>query len=332
MAQQEQVYAELDRACTELTQSAYVDDTEQRVMKLLHLLSVLKQIEGDHDDASGKKKENVFFGMDFLKALRMMLCDSDSKVRVQAVRAMRYLTCNQLILQNMNKLNVAVFVMICLEREGQKYYWERLGALKWLRHLIDNYPLSIPRCCVMSLICIAQNNKHEYRRICLDSLRELCIINPLIVQKCNGFKVLIELILNPQINEISNSLILTILYILDHPNTRKYLRPSLDIQPLFAPFVGVDPYKALPANTQKQQIEQRDRMREIAQRALNTMLKSVTGIFYLACDHNANTYNTPKHVQQHPHTHHMRSSSPHNDSFLAVLVNLMNLPNNIKGI
>ena len=108
--------------------------------------------------------------------------------------------------------------------------WERMQSLKWIRHLVDHYPKHIPKCCIMSLIGIAQNGKDEFRRICLEILRALCITNTQIISECNGFKVLIDSVLNPQLHDISNSLVLTIIYILDHPSTRKYLRPSLDIQ------------------------------------------------------------------------------------------------------
>lgn len=112
------------------------------------------------------------------------------------------------------------------------YRWERMQSLKWIRHLVDHYPKHIPKCCIMSLIGIAQNGKDEFRRICLEILRALCITNTQIISECNGFKILIDSVLNPQLHDISNSLVLTIIYILDHPSTRKYLRPSLDIQRL----------------------------------------------------------------------------------------------------
>ena len=264
-------FAEFGRASNELIEASKSEDTDERISKILQLLTILKMCE---------PKSQLFISIDLLKSLRLMLVDSDKKLRVQACRAMRYITCNQIILDNMIKLNIPLFIMICLEREdSSKFYWERLGALKWMRHIIDNYPLSIPKCCIMTLITIATNNKHEYRRICLDSLRELSIINPFVVQKSNGFKVLIDLILNPQLTDISNHLILTILYILDHPNTRKYLRPSLDIQRLLSPFVGVNPYKKNAL--QKPQIEQREKVRDIAEKTLMTMLKSITGLFFI---------------------------------------------------
>lgn len=260
----------LEHVSKELIMAARGDNTDEKVHKILSVLSVVKSIPD---------KSQLFISFELLKSCRVMLVDTDKTLRIQACRAMRYLTCNQLVLQQMVDLNIPVFMMLCLEREDDKYYWERLSALKWIRHLIDHFPLSIPKVVVMSLIGIATNGKHEYRRICLDSLREVCILNLQIVSTCNGFKTLIELILHPTLTDVSHSLLLTVLYILDHPNTRKYLRPSLDVQRLLRPFVGVNPYKKGALN--KQQIEQRNKTREIAQNTLMTMLKSITGTFTL---------------------------------------------------
>ena len=215
----------LQTATTELIKVSHSNDTETKVAKIIELLAITKQLKSD-DGTS----ENIKISIELLKCLRLMLVDNDKSIRVQSCRAMRYITCSVEILNKMISLNIPIFMMICLVREDNKYLWERMQSLKWIRHLMDNYPKYIPKCCIMSLIGIAQNGKDEFRRICLDSLRELCITNTLIINKCNGFKVLIDSILNPQLNDISNSLVLTILYILDHPNTRKYLRPTLDIQ------------------------------------------------------------------------------------------------------
>lgn len=257
---------QLDHVSNELIKIARGDNPDDKVKRIISLCQIIKAIPD---------KSQLIISFELLKTLRMMLVDSDKNLRAQTCRSIRYITCNQLVLTQMVGLNIPYFMMMCLEREDDKYYWERLFALKWVRLLIDQFPLSIPKVAVMSLIGIASNGKHQYRRICLDFLREICIINPGIVSQCNGFKTLIELILHPTLTDVSNSLLLTVLYILDHPNTRKYLRPSLDVQRLLRPFVDVNPHKKNALN--KQQIENRNKTREIARNTLMTMLKSITG-------------------------------------------------------
>ena len=53
--------------------------------------------------------------------------------------------------------------------------------------------------------------------------------------------VFVGWILDASLSDTSQSLLLTLLYILDHPNTRQHSRQSLDIQGLFAPFTELDP-------------------------------------------------------------------------------------------
>eukprot|EP01084_Bolivina_argentea_P294551 506845_1 len=210
---------EVERISSELVELSRIEsETEEKCFKLLELIRILKKIQD---------KSNLFFSYELLRCLRLLLVDIDKKLRIDSCRTIRHITCNQLTLSQIIELNIPIFMMICLEREDQKYYFEKLNGLKWIRHLIDNYPLSIPKPVVNTLIAIATNSKHEYRKICVDLLRQLCIINPQIVNKCNGFKTLIDLILNPSLNDISHNLLLTILYILDH-HTRKYLLPYND--------------------------------------------------------------------------------------------------------
>ena len=65
----------------------------------------------------------------------------------------------------------------CLEREDQKYMWERMQSLKWVRHVMDQWPNEVPRCIVQTLVAIVTHTKDEFRRICLDTLRELSLKN-----------------------------------------------------------------------------------------------------------------------------------------------------------
>ena len=154
------------------------------------------------------------------------------------------------------------------------------------------------------------------------------MINPKLISECNGMKCIITSILDPTLSDISNSLVLTLLYILDHPSTRKYLRKSLDMQILMAPFSVVEKSKKVQQmmdnknnnkknknnNINKQQIKQDNAARkledeintkrQIAKKTLMTILKSITGIFYLASD----------------------------DNCLKHLINLMKLPNKIKEL
>ena len=186
-------------------------DSEIKIEKLIQLLQITKNKKNWNND-------NVTNSL--IEILRFLLFDIDKQVRVQSARAMRYITHNNNIFNKLNNKNIPILMMRCLEREDNKFLWERMQSLKWIRHIISIKNINkykFPRCIVQTLIAISMNNKDEFRRICLDSLRELLMINPKLINECNGFKCIIQSILDISLNDISNSLILTLLYILDHP-------------------------------------------------------------------------------------------------------------------
>ena len=89
---------------------------------------------------------------------------------------------------------------------------------------------------------------------------------------------------------------------------------------LLAPFVDINPYKKDALS--EDEIEERDKRRDLAQRTLMTMLKSITGIFYLGGDHDADPLIGSNAIL----------SKYRNKSCLRILVDLMRLPNTIEGI
>ena len=106
------------------------------------------------------------------------------------------------------------------------------ASFKMIRHLIDNYIKYIPKCCIVSLISIAKYGKDlSFRLICLDSLRELCVKNPKLCMNVMDFKVLIDSILNPQLNDIQFTATHHIVHIGPSEYT-KIFTTSLDIQKL----------------------------------------------------------------------------------------------------
>ncbi len=97
--------------------------------------------------------------------------------------------------------------------------------------------------------------------------------NAQLVASCNGITVLLRAILDPSLTDIANSFVLTLLYILDHPSTRKYLRPSLDVRQLLAPFCIPAIKTPHKLNEEKrQEIALRVRKDEIAKKVCSSPL------------------------------------------------------------
>merc|ERR1719319_357326 len=54
-----------------------------------------------------------------LKTIRLLLVDREKPVRIQAARALRYLMWNKAVLKEISRLNIPVFICLCLERDQQ---------------------------------------------------------------------------------------------------------------------------------------------------------------------------------------------------------------------
>ena len=115
--------------------------------------------------------------------------------------------------------------------------------------------------------CLCDVSNHSTLRIDGNMAYVWCIIvlrNPALVASCNGIKTIIDCILDPTLSDVANSHVLTLLYILDHPSNRKYLRESLDVRKLIAAFVEPKP-KKIPPNEKEETYVRKE---EVAQRVL----------------------------------------------------------------
>jgi hypothetical protein len=71
-----------------------------------------------------------------------------------------------------NKANIDIFIARALERE-QRYLWERMQALKLCRQIMEVAAENMPRSIVMALVSIAEYPEDDFRKVCLDTLKEL---------------------------------------------------------------------------------------------------------------------------------------------------------------
>lgn len=98
--------------------------------------------------------------------------DKEQAIRSQAFRVMRYLTTDETVVREMVALNMDLFIARSLERDS-KYLWERMQALKLIRRMMVVDASLLPRSIVQSLVAIAEHVKDDFRRVCLDAVREL---------------------------------------------------------------------------------------------------------------------------------------------------------------
>jgi hypothetical protein len=130
-----------------------------------------------------------------LKCLRLLLIDKEPTLRSQSLRVLRYLLTDWEMVHQMLVVNMDLLIVRSLERES-KFLWERMQALKFIRQwmamlsaaqaqakskehtpshksLPQRAPIGLTRSLVQSLVSIAEQPKDDFRRVCLDAIREL---------------------------------------------------------------------------------------------------------------------------------------------------------------
>ena len=251
-----------------------------------------------------------------LKCLRLLLIDKEPTLRSQSLRVLRYLLTDWEMVHQMLLVNLDLMIVRSLERES-KFLWERMQALKLIRKwmamlataqarirdplstpplakgLPNRPPIGLTRSLVQSLVSIAEQPKDDFRRVCLDAIRELTLLSPAIVASCNGIRTLVDSILDPACVDIANSLTLTLLYLIDSETTRGFLRPSVDLVRLISVFT----------DTTAADNPERENRRAAAHKALVMLMRSWTGILVLTSD----------------------------PQCLRALIGMLNLPASIKG-
>lgn len=105
-----------------------------------------------------------------------------------------------------------------------------MQALKIMKKYLELAPHLFPIGFARSLVAIAAEKGDNFRRVALETLRELGIKNPAITHEADAFRVLFDAVIDPTTSELSESILLSMLHLLNCAETRKFVRPQLDLQ------------------------------------------------------------------------------------------------------
>ena len=148
-----------------------------------------------------------------------ILIKGDSSKRSSVLRAVRYCLTSKETVTAMIELELHWAIVASLEKDGDCAV-ERMQALKIMekvQHIAnDIYPLAFAR----SLVAVANYKEDNFRKICIDSLRDLALTNPGLVAAVDGFAPLMDAVLEPITQPMADSILLTIIYLLNDPVTR----------------------------------------------------------------------------------------------------------------
>jgi rapamycin-insensitive companion of mTOR len=132
----------------------------------------------------------------------------------------------------------------------------------------------IPRIITRAIVAISGSKEDTFRRVCLDTLREMAVLNIAAVAQCNGIKTLFDAVLDPACEDVAESLVLTLMFLLNDAPKRRYVRPALDLYTLMATFTETDVVSQID----------REKRWKASRKAIVTMLRSWTGILLLTSD------------------------------------------------
>jgi rapamycin-insensitive companion of mTOR len=82
------------------------------------------------------------------------------------------------------------------------------------------------------------------------TLCELALVNPEVAARSGGIKAILKGLLKCHTLRISESIVLTLNYLLNRPDTRKYVRSHLDLESLLAPITDLH-YRCLIEENQR---------------------------------------------------------------------------------
>lgn len=232
--------------------------------------------------------------------LRNALFHDAAEVRAAALRAIRYLLKDENSIKSLLKVNLPIYIVrsidIVLENRT-----ERIQALRLVRKFLSISPHLFPSAFTRSLVAIAQDGQVEHdtlTRACWALLAELSIMSPISstkdTQNCAFNAIMDAALAGNQPHGMCESLISTLLYMLNWPKYRCLIKGDLDLQIFVAPFtdshytapVSKDPSKnqRLLNQTAKFDLDpydQRENKFTASKITLISILRSWQGLIYL---------------------------------------------------
>ncbi|CAG5123187.1 unnamed protein product [Candidula unifasciata] len=177
--------------------------------------------------------------LDIVTCLQIGLLNEAKQVRTASLRVLRYLLPYEETLDTLLNLHFDYLIARCLDVSLDNEI-ERIHAVKLMRQIIKTSPFKFPSSLLYALVAIGNDGASERDRmvrVCLETICELALSNTDLVAKCGAIQTLIWNILDchqyPRLNE---ALTATIIFMLNHPRTRHYIRPQVDLERLLAPF------------------------------------------------------------------------------------------------
>ncbi|XP_069128220.1 rapamycin-insensitive companion of mTOR-like isoform X2 [Argopecten irradians] len=229
----------------------------------------------------GKEKSLGYSKQDILCCLRVSLFHEAKEVRAATLRVLRYFIQDGETLDLLYKLHMDYLIVrsidMCLDNEV-----ERIHAIKLVRRIAQLAPHRLTCSLIYPLVAIGNDGAGERDRmvrVCLSTICEIAFLNPELIAKCGGIGSILRAALDchqyPRINE---SLVCTILHLLNHPRTRHLIKFNTDLEQLLAPFTDCHYRYSGAENSSDQSGEDKENRFSASKMAIVSIMRSWPGI------------------------------------------------------
>ncbi|KAI0022018.1 Rapamycin-insensitive companion of mTOR, N-term-domain-containing protein [Xylariomycetidae sp. FL0641] len=171
--------------------------------------------------------------------MQVMLLSGSREVVAAGYRMLRYAISDLASLRRIRSLNTDFMVVVSLAKD-RKADVEREQALKFVRAFLDvkDGVSQVSRALVRTISAVAENAEDRLRPICIETLAEILVRDPALLIASGGL-VPLSTVLAEGTYKSPESLSAAFLFLLDSPQTRKYLRAGYGLEVLFTAFTDV---------------------------------------------------------------------------------------------
>uniref|UniRef100_A0A4W3JTQ3 RPTOR independent companion of MTOR complex 2 n=1 Tax=Callorhinchus milii TaxID=7868 RepID=A0A4W3JTQ3_CALMI len=258
----------------EILQNVAKPQGVSNMRKLGHLNNFVKLLcnVGHCEEKLGFTYEEIIL------CLRLALLNEAKEVRAAGLRALRYLIRDPSILQKVLNLRVDYLIARCIDIQ-QSNEVERTQALRLVRKVRISW--SVNRNLVVSTISNASYYYTLFIRIvyCTHCFSP-ALQNAEVVATRGGLSTILKNVIDCQLNRINEALITTILHLLNHPKTRKYIRADVELEQILAPYTDFH-YRHNPDTAEGQLKEDREARLLASKMAIVAAFRSWAGIINL---------------------------------------------------
>ena len=243
-----------------------------------------------------KKSEELadiidLFTMEYLFFFRVIII-KDKSIRVLVLNILIYcIEINPLITNKILDAMIPIVICKIFEDTKNSSFEEKYQCLKfmliWFKHSDENFPIIF-----LQSISIQAKSDQSIKIGCIEFLRIMSISRPDLCSTVGGFKILINSLIEEELqHDMIDKIVLSLVYIINTPNKRKYFNGFGDIHKLFSIFTNSDFSSGIKNNSEDiKKLEEKEETKKLQKKldsaiyVIRRFLKGWAGYFSLMSD------------------------------------------------